>query len=385
MRLIRFVPAAALLAAAPFASAQFSDDFEAYAFNSPIEGQGGWHNWDSVGQGNQTINTVVGAVGPIVPAQGSKMLRIVGSQITGNLLSDTVHELNGPYNAGSGTFTFTTRQYVPASFAGQSYVIILNRYADAGGPYHWSYQTSFTAATGQVHMDVFQAANATIVNGDQLINFDQWTELKVEIDLNTNEGKSYYNGVHMWDFVWSEVLNPAGDTAIAALDLFPATEVTTEIYYDEVTLAPGISGTPIGTNYCNSVPNSTGNIGRIDAFGSPLVSANNVTLTASLLPNNAFMYFITSTTTAQINNPGGSLGNLCLGGAIGRYTGPGQIQNTGTTGSGSLVLNLNQIPTPTGFVSAMAGQSRSFQTWHRDSVGGAAVSNFTDGLEVQFQ
>lgn len=78
-------------------------------------------------------------------------------------------------------------------------------------------------------------------------------------------------------------------------------------------------------------------------------------------------------------------GVLCVGGQIGRYSGPGQIKNSGATGSFSLLLNLNQIPTPTGFVVAVVGQTRYFQTWHRDSVGGAAVSNFTNGLNVTFQ
>jgi len=384
MRLIRFIPAAALLAAAPLASAQFSDNFEAYAIGSAIEGQGGWHNWDTALGGVQTFNTVVGTTGGVTPFQGSKMLRVNGSQVAGNFLSDTVHELNGPYNAGSGGFTFSLRQYIPSSLTGTPYVIILNEYADLGGPYDWSFQCSFAAATGLVHMDVFNQAAATIVSGDQLINFDQWTELTVEIDLNNNTGASFYNGVHMWDFVWSDVLGAGGSTAIAALDLFPGTEFTSQVFYDVVRLVPGIAGIPIGTNYCISNPNSTGQIGRIDAYGSPLIAANNVTLTATRLPANAFMYFLTSTTPGQTNNPGGSQGNLCLGGAIGRYTGPGQILNSGPTGTNSLILNLNQIPTPTGFVSAVVG-TRNFQCWHRDSVAGVATSNFTDATAVMFQ
>ncbi len=118
--------------------------------------------------------------------------------------------------------------------------------------------------------------------------------------------------------------------------------------------------------------------------GSASVALNNLTLEASQLPNNAFGYFITSATQANTPNPGGSLGVLCLGGSIGRYTGPGQIQNTGATGAFDLLLDLTQTPTPTGFVSVTVGQTRNFQAWHRDSVGGVAVSNFTNGLAVTF-
>lgn len=384
MRLNRILPALAACATAPFASAQWSDNFESYALNSAIEGQGGWHNWDSSG-GQQTINRVVGTTGTITPFQGSRMLSVVGSQVAGNFLSDTVHEMNGPYNAGAGGFTFTTRQYIPTSFSGETYVIMLNEYADFGGPYDWSFQCSFNASSALVRMDVFNQAAATIVNGDQVIAFDQWAELKVEIDLNNNMAKSFYNGVQMWDFVWSDVLGAGGSTAIAALDLFPATEFTSNIYFDVFSLSPGIAGIPIGTNYCNTNPNSTGNSGRIDAYGSPIVAANDVTLEATSCPNNAFLFFLTSTTQGQTNNPGGSAGNLCLGGAIGRYVGPGQIKNTGATGSASLTINLTQIPSPTGFVSAVAGQSRNFQAWHRDVTGGGATSNFTDATTIAFQ
>jgi hypothetical protein len=119
--------------------------------------------------------------------------------------------------------------------------------------------------------------------------------------------------------------------------------------------------------------------------GSAVVANNNLTLTASSLPNNAFGYFLTSMTQGLVPQPGGSLGVLCLGGNIGRYVGPGQIQNSGGTGAISLLLDLTQTPTPTGPVAVAVGQTWNFQAWHRDSVGGAAVSNFTDGLQVTFQ
>ena len=153
---------------------------------------------------------------------------------------------------------------------------------------------------------------------------------------------------------------------------------------DSLEVSVGASG-GVGSNYCTANANSTGQTGLITGLGSASVAANNLTLEASQLPNNAFGYFLTSSTQANTPNPGGSVGVLCLGGNIGRYTGPGQIQNTGTSGEFDLLINLTQIPTPTGFVAAVVGQTRSFQAWHRDSVGGAAVSNFTNGLEVTFQ
>ncbi len=140
----------------------------------------------------------------------------------------------------------------------------------------------------------------------------------------------------------------------------------------------------VGTNYCTANANSTGQTGLILGGGSASIAANDLTLTASQLPNNAFGFFITSLTQGSTPSPGGSAGVLCLGGQIGRYVGPGQIKNTGSTGSFNLLLNLNQIPSPGGFVTAVAGQTRNFQAWHRDVSGGAATSNFTNGLAVTF-
>ena len=142
----------------------------------------------------------------------------------------------------------------------------------------------------------------------------------------------------------------------------------------------------LGTSYCTpSVINSTGYSGEIAATGSQFVANNDVTLIARNLPMNVFGYFLTSRTQGFVPNPGGSYGVLCLGGNIGRYTGPGQIRNTGATGSFNVPINLAQMPTPTGLVAAAAGETWSFTTWYRDIGGGNAVTNFTDGLQLDLQ
>jgi hypothetical protein len=146
------------------------------------------------------------------------------------------------------------------------------------------------------------------------------------------------------------------------------------------------SGVPtVGTPYCTANNNSTGVPSRLTGSGSAVVASNNLTLEASDLPLNSFGFFLTSASQGTTPNPGGSQGILCLGGQIGRYVGPGQIKNSGATGSFSLTLNLNQIPTPNGFVAAVAGQTRNFQTWHRDLAAGTPTSNFSNGLFVTFQ
>ncbi len=140
----------------------------------------------------------------------------------------------------------------------------------------------------------------------------------------------------------------------------------------------------LGTGYCTATANSTGSPASISASGSATVAANDLTLTADTLPVHSFGFFLASRDAGFVMNPAGSAGNLCVGGAIGRYVGPGQIRNSGATGSFSLALDLASTPQPNGLVSIAAGETWRFQAWHRDMVGGAATSNFTGGLEVVF-
>jgi len=137
-----------------------------------------------------------------------------------------------------------------------------------------------------------------------------------------------------------------------------------------------------GAVYCNGAINSTGVGGAIEADGSRFIGDHDMTLRASSLPQNAFGFFLVSDTQGFTANPGGSQGDLCLGGSIGRYVGPGQILSSGSTGTFSLEIDLGALPTPTGSVSAMPGETWNFQAWHRDSVGGSAVSNFTGAVAV---
>ena len=141
---------------------------------------------------------------------------------------------------------------------------------------------------------------------------------------------------------------------------------------------------PIGTNYCTAVANSTGTAGAMRASGSTIASTNDVTLTAENLPSNQFGIFVTSRTIGFSPGAGGtSNGNVCLGGVIGRYIMGGQILATGSTGSFELPLDLNVTPQGNGVVSILAGETWHFQAWHRDGVG--LGSNFTDGIQIDFQ
>jgi len=139
---------------------------------------------------------------------------------------------------------------------------------------------------------------------------------------------------------------------------------------------------PIGANYCNANPNSTGMPGYISALGSGLVAANELDLYAFQLPNNAFGYFIVSPFQAFVPNAGGAQGNLCVGLNTGRYR--SQLGNTGLNGFLEVHVDLTAIPQPNGTVAAQAGQTWNFQCWHRDA-NPNTTSNFTSAYSITFQ
>ena len=140
----------------------------------------------------------------------------------------------------------------------------------------------------------------------------------------------------------------------------------------------------IGASYCGpAVANSSGTPGIIRAAGSDVVGMNDVTLIAMSLPANAFGYFVTSQTQGFAAQPGGSQGNLCLGGNVGRYL--ADVASSGDGGCLTLSIDLLLVPQPTGSAAVAPGDTWNFQAWFRDSVGGTATSNFTDGVEIVFQ
>ncbi|MEM8711400.1 MAG: hypothetical protein AAGG01_10645, partial [Planctomycetota bacterium] len=108
-----------------------------------------------------------------------------------------------------------------------------------------------------------------------------------------------------------------------------------------VQVMPADTFQAIGTSYCGpAVQNSSGAFASIAATGSPVAAENDVLQMCSSMPTFAFGAFIVSQTQGVVMMPGGSSGNLCLGGAIQRDSGAGQIQDTGAGGSISLQIDL---------------------------------------------
>ena len=118
-------------------------------------------------------------------------------------------------------------------------------------------------------------------------------------------------------------------------------------------------------------------------YRDKVVANNDFGLIAQGLPLGSTGYFICSPNQAQVANPGGSVGTLCVGAPTGRYL--SQVGNSGIFGIIPLVVDLTAVPQPTGNVAVLPGETWNFQCWYRDSLLGIPVSNFTDGYTITFE
>ncbi|MFT7679062.1 MAG: spore coat protein CotH [Planctomycetota bacterium] len=138
-----------------------------------------------------------------------------------------------------------------------------------------------------------------------------------------------------------------------------------------------------GDTYCPSNPNTTGLVGALAGVGSPIVGADDFSLLATQLPVGEFGYFIMGQVQAVVNMPGGSQGVLCLANPIARLI--STLGSVSPSGELSSPIDLFNVPVGSNIVAVTAGETWSFQCWHRDFFGGSPTSNFTDGIEIAFQ
>ena len=137
---------------------------------------------------------------------------------------------------------------------------------------------------------------------------------------------------------------------------------------------------PVGQSYCGPANlNSSGMSARVHASGSA-VAGSSLRLIADRLPPQQFGYFLASQAQGFVPNPGGSQGNLCLGGTIARFV--AQLGNSGPTGQIAIDVDTSAIPLSPP-ITVQPGETWSFQLWFRDKNPGR-TSNFTDGVAVAF-
>lgn len=240
--------------------------------------------------------------------------------------------------------------------------------------------------------DVVDPANAVysgaFTNGSTSIGHNMFTAHGLLFQAN------YTSGLRIYD----TTANPAAPTEVAYFDSAPATSTATfngmwgcYPYLPSRTivcsdLESGLFvltyDPPVGQVYCAANPSSTGAPAEIEGQGSSRLLDNDLDIVAYTLPLFANGYFVVSSQQGFVASPGGSQGNLCLGGALGRYI--AQAGSSGATGVLSVAVDVTSVPQPNGTVAIQPGETWSFQCWYRDANPGS-TSNFSPGYAVTFQ
>jgi hypothetical protein len=175
------------------------------------------------------------------------------------------------------------------------------------------------------------------------------------------------------------------NTTGAAVDVLIQVKLWTQLVCNDYDLVVNVNaGGDVGTNYCNANANSSGVPAKMSASGSANVAANDLVLECNNMPTiapfNIWNYFAMGTAQDYVVLAV-EQGNLCIGGTVGRFTGPGQVTNAGMTGSASLAVDLNALPN--GIGAPLPGDTLYFTNYYRD-VNPNPTSNLADGLSVTF-
>jgi hypothetical protein len=193
----------------------WSDDFSAYTLGQFLDGDptdGGWKGWDN--------DPTWGAF--VVDTQELSVPHSV--EVVADV--DLVREFAG---LTTGTYTFTAWQYIPGNLVGNTYFILLSDYQDGAGQNNlWAVQMRFDADQGLVESE-YDGITLWLV-------YDQWVEIRCEIDLDNDWVDMYYDGALLHGKNWTATPNNDGSGIlnIAAIDLFA--NRATEVYYDDISL-----------------------------------------------------------------------------------------------------------------------------------------------------
>lgn len=184
----------------------WSDNFESYSNGQVLYNVGGWSGWDD-------DPAVAGSCTTARARGGTKSILV-------ELTDDAIHEFTG-YTTGAGTITAWV--YIPISeFVADAFFLVQNDYVH-GGPYEWCIDLQFDFDGGGVVVDDFRPETNT-----PSIVFDQWVEVRCEVDIDNDTITCYYNNIEVST---GQLFIRGGSAELANLDLYTT---GTTCYYDDI-------------------------------------------------------------------------------------------------------------------------------------------------------
>ncbi|MGH9893566.1 MAG: hypothetical protein ACREA0_16575, partial [bacterium] len=192
----------------PSIAQDWNEDFESYSDGQVLYNVNGWSGWDNVQQ-------VAGSCTTQLAHGGNKSILIEPND-------DAIRTFEAGYNAGQGTMR--AWMYLPFSqHTADTFYIVQNEYAH-GGPYQWCIEYQFDITTRNV-LDDFRNESG-VVN----IIYDQWVELRFEIDIETDSITCYYNNQEVST---GQLFIRGGDPQIKNIDLYSTGSTN---YFDDLAI-----------------------------------------------------------------------------------------------------------------------------------------------------
>lgn len=193
----------------------FTDNFDSYPTGTTIIGQGGWMGWDNNSAYNATLTSGgLSAPNRVFVTGSSDIVKPASAQASVRLLNSV-----------------RAKVFVPSTSVGDTYFILLNRYAHAG-PYSWSVQLRMNAAQALIQ------ENRAGAGPSLPLVTDQWKEIRCEIDTGNNVVSVYYDGQHLVTQPWKIPGDPNAQDLLAAVDLY-SDNPNSVAYYDDLRVDPG--------------------------------------------------------------------------------------------------------------------------------------------------
>lgn len=193
---------------------QWQDNFDSYDNGTVLYNVGGWTGWDN--------NPA--AAGIVTNVQARSAPHSIEVRDT----SDAIHPFTG---FEGGRWTLTAWQYIPSNLSGTTYFVV-NSWYQHFGPYYWTVELHFDPATDLVNDAIRDPGGASSLP----IVYDQWVEIRCEIDLTAGLGSisEYYNNQLLFTGNW--IAGSIGQLNIGNVDLYAPH--ATPVYYDDLSLLP---------------------------------------------------------------------------------------------------------------------------------------------------
>jgi hypothetical protein len=196
----------------------FSDNFDSYAAGSQLVPQGGWTLWPDPASRNAFVDNTRASSAP-------NSIRIE---------RDT--DIAQAMDLTSGKWRFTAKTYFPSTnVLTEGFIIVMNTYPP-NPPTNWgswSAQIAWRPSWGTVSINYDDPTNTGVP-----IVYDQWVDVKVEVDLDNDKYSAWYNGVQFVnDREWSTGSWPTGGVArLQAWTFFGfgGAPEATAIYFDDM-------------------------------------------------------------------------------------------------------------------------------------------------------